>query len=29
MRADLLDFFEYAEEAAPQLLDESIEWGKI
>jgi DNA-binding FadR family transcriptional regulator len=29
MRVDLLDFFEYAEQEAPQLLDESIEWGNI
>ena len=29
MRADLLEFFDYIEEEAPALLDETIEWAKI
>ena len=29
MRADLLEFLDYAEEAAPHLLDERIEWARV
>lgn len=29
MRADLLEFFDYAEESAPQLLNERIDWGRV
>ena len=29
MRADLLEFFDYAEQEAPLLLEEPIEWGNI
>ena len=29
MRADLLEFIDYAEQEAPALLDEPIEWGRV
>jgi len=29
MRADLLEFLDYAEQEVPQLLDEKIDWGRV